>query len=104
MCDMLALKLGKIVCITLFAKVFALGSPAPLISFVELFQLATILLLKLSSLCYLCPVAFGTGLVGNIIVSAARSIVLAWDNNAAPSEFDGNARFDSNIIFTFLAK
>jgi hypothetical protein len=37
MCDMWAYKVGKIVCVMLFAKVFALGSPEPLISFARAF-------------------------------------------------------------------
>jgi hypothetical protein len=43
-----------------------------------------------------------TGLIGNIKVSAASSIVLGRDNDAAPSDFDGNVGFNSDITFTFL--
>jgi hypothetical protein len=42
------------------------------------------------------------GLIGNIKVSAVGFIVLWRDNDAAPSDFDGNAGFDSDITFTFL--
>jgi hypothetical protein len=43
-----------------------------------------------------------TRLIRNIKVSAAGSIVLGRGNDAAPSDFDGNAGFDSDITFTFL--
>jgi hypothetical protein len=102
--DMRAYKVGKIVCVTLSATMFALGGPEPLISFSGALPAGY------------CPTAevifpalfmsggvWDTGLVGNIKVSAASSIVLERDNDAAPSDFDGNSGFDSDITFTFLA-
>jgi hypothetical protein len=102
--DMQAYKVGKIVCVTLSAEVFALGGPEPLISFAGALPAgyrpaAEVIFPAL----FMSSGVWDTGLVGNIKVSAAGSIVLARDNDAAPSDFDGNAGFDSDITFTFLA-
>jgi hypothetical protein len=102
--DMRAYKVGKIVCVTLSAEVFALGSPVPLISFAGALPAGYRPAAEvIFSALFMSSGVWDTGLVGNIKVSAAGSIVLSWDNDAAPSDFDRNAGFDSDITFTFLA-
>jgi hypothetical protein len=101
--DMQAYKVGKIVTVNLVATTFALGSPTTLISFAEVLPAsyrpsAKVIFLAL----FISGGIWDTGLIGNIKVSAASSIVLGRDNNVAPSDFDGNAGFDSDITFTFL--
>jgi hypothetical protein len=101
--DMRAYKVGKIVTVNLAATTFALGSPTALISFAEVLPAgyhpsAEVIFLAL----FMSGGIWDTGLIGNIKVSAASSIVLGQDNNAAPSDFDGNAGFNSDITFTFL--
>jgi hypothetical protein len=87
-----AYKAGKIVCVTLAATVFALTGPEPFISFVGVLlagyhPAAEVIFPAL----FMFEGVWDTRLVGNIIVSTASSIVLSRDNNAAPSNFDGNA-------------
>jgi hypothetical protein len=101
---MRAYKAGKIVCVTLSATVFSLAGPKPLISFAGVLlagyrPTAEVIFPAL----FMSRGVWDTGLVGNIKVSAASSIVLARDNDAAPSDFDGDSGFDSDITFTFLA-
>jgi hypothetical protein len=101
--DMRAYKVGKIITVNLVATTFALGSPTSLISFAGVLP---------AGCCPFAEVIFpalfmsggfwDTGLIGNIKVSAASSIILRRDNDAALSDFDGNAGFDSDITFTFL--
>jgi hypothetical protein len=100
---MRAYKVGKIVTVNLVAITFALGSPTALISFAGVLPAgyrpsAEVIFPAL----FMSGGVWDTGLIGNIKVSAAGSIVLGQDNDAAPSDFDGNAGFDSDITFTFL--
>jgi hypothetical protein len=101
--DMRAYKVGKIVTVNLAATTFALGRPTALISFAGVLPAgyrpsAEVIFPAL----FMSGGVWDTGLIGNIKVSAAGSIVLGQDNDAAPSDFDGNAGFDSDIAFTFL--
>jgi hypothetical protein len=100
--DMHAYKVGKIVYVTLLATVFSLAGPKPLISFVGVllagYRPATEVIFPAL---FMSGGIWDTGLVGNIKVSAAGSIVLERDNDA-PSDFDGDSGFDSDITFTFL--
>jgi hypothetical protein len=88
----------------LAATVFALAGPEPLISFAGVLSVgyrptAEVIFPAL----FMSGSIWDTGLISNIKVSAARSIILGRDNDAAPSNFDGNACFNSDITFTFLA-
>jgi hypothetical protein len=102
--DIHAYKVGKIVCVMLSATMFALGGPKPLISFLGTlpagYHPATEVIFPAL---FMSRGVWDTELVGNIKVSAASSIILERDNDAAPSDFDGNSGFDSDITFTFLA-
>jgi hypothetical protein len=102
--DMWAYKVGKIVCITLSATVFSLSGPEPLISFASALPAgyhpaAEVIIPML----FMSGGVWDTGLIGNIKVSGARSIILARDNDASPSDFDSDSGFDLDITFTFLA-
>jgi hypothetical protein len=101
--DMRAYKVGKVVTVNLVATTFALGSPTSLISFAGVLPAG-----YCPSVEVIFPALFmsggvwDTGLIENIKVSAAGFIILGRDNDAAPSDFDGNAGFNSDIMFTFL--
>jgi hypothetical protein len=87
----------------LAATTFVLGSPTALISFAGVLPtsyhpFAEVIFPAL----FMSGGIWDTRLIGNIKVSAASSIILRRDNDAAPSDFDSNAGFDSDITFTFL--
>jgi hypothetical protein len=101
--DIRAYKVGKIITVNLAATTFALGSPTALISFARVLPtgyrpFAKVIFLVL----FMSGGIWDTGLIGNYKVNAAGSIILRRDNDAAPSDFDGNTGFDSDIKFTFL--
>jgi hypothetical protein len=71
------IKQGKIVCVILAAKVFTFTGPEPLISFAGVLPVgyrptAKVIFLAL----FMSGGIWDTGLVGNIIVSTAGSIIL----------------------------
>jgi hypothetical protein len=82
--DMQAYKVGKIVTVNLAATTFALGSPTALISFAGVLPAgyrpsAEVIFPAL----FMSGGVWDTGLIGNIKVSAAGSIILGRDNHAA---------------------
>jgi hypothetical protein len=100
---MQAYKVGKIVTVNLAATIFVLGSATTLISFAGVLPTSYCLFAEVIFLAlFMSGGIWDTGLIGNIKVSAAGSIVLGQDNDVAPSDFDGNAGFNSDIAFTFL--
>jgi hypothetical protein len=98
---MRAYKVGKIVTVNLAATTFALGSPTALISFAGVLPAgyrpsAEVIFPAL----FMSGGIWDTGLIGNIKISAAGSIVLGQDNDAASSDFDGSrVRFRHYVHF-----